>query len=130
MERFKLYAMKKKVCILIILCISFINSACAQDPVFSQPYMSPVYLNPAATGSGDHDLRISATVRRQWWTIPSAFTYSALSIDKFIPKLESGVGLLVTTSSEGYLRKNGIYTTYAYTFCPGVDPELNYDLPR
>src|ERR1019366_6198105 len=35
-----------------------------------------------------------------------------------------------TTSSEGYLRKNGIYATYAYTFCPGVDAELNYDLPR
>ena len=130
MERLKHYTLKKNVCIMIILCVSIVNSACAQDPVFSQPYMSPVYLNPAATGSGDHDLRISATVRRQWWTIPSNFTYGTFSIDKFIPKLQSGVGLLLTTSSEGYLKKDGVYLSYAYTFCPGVDIASDEALPE
>lgn len=96
--------------------------ASAQDPVFSQPYMAPVYLNPAATGSGDHDLRVSGIVRRQWWSIPSAFTYSAFSVDKFIPSLQSGMGIMATTSSEGYIKKTGVYLSYAYTFCPGVSP--------
>ena len=122
--------MRKYFLSILILNILATNTVYAQDPVFSQPYMSPVYLNPAATGSGDHDLRFSAIIRRQWWTIPSAFTYSAVSVDKFIPKLQSGIGLLVTTSSEGYLQKNGVYVTYAYTFCPGVDPGLLKDLPR
>lgn len=103
----------------------------AQDPAFSQPYMVPVYLNPAATGSGDHDLRVSGIVRRQWWSIPSAFTYSAFSIDKFISSLQSGIGLLLTTSSEGYIKKNGLYASYAYTFCPGVPlPSENGELPK
>lgn len=122
--------MKKNLYIGIIICFSFIHNAYAQDPVFSQPYMSPVYLNPAATGSGDHDLRISAAIRRQWWSIPSHFTYGAFSIDKFIPKLQSGVGLLLTSSSEGYLKKDGVYLSYAYTFCPGVNTALDEALPQ
>lgn len=117
---------------LILLCVQIIfGNAKAQDPVFSQPYMSPIYLNPAATGSGDHDLRISAIVRRQWWSIPSQFTYTAFSIDKYIPGLQSGIGLLATTSSEGYLKKTGIHVSYAYTFCPGADPVAsNSEMPR
>jgi len=121
--------MKIILFISIFLC-AIANKVLAQDPVFSQPYMSPVYLNPAATGSGDHDLRISAAVRRQWWTIPSNFTYGAFSMDKFIPRLQSGVGLLLTTSSEGYLKKDGVYLSYAYTFCPGVNPALDEELPK
>ncbi len=120
----------KAILFIIIFLSAIANKILAQDPVFSQPYMSPVYLNPAATGSGDHDLRISAIVRRQWFTIPSAFTYSAFSVDKFLPSLQSGIGLLVTTSSEGYIKKNAAYLSYAYTFCPGVDPASNGSLPK
>ncbi len=98
------------------------QKAFSQDPVYSQPYMAPVYLNPAATGSGDHDLRISGIMRRQWWSIPSRFTYAAFSIDKFLPSLQSGIGFMATNSSEGYIKKTGLYASYAYTFCPGVSP--------
>ncbi|MEO8768904.1 MAG: PorP/SprF family type IX secretion system membrane protein [Ferruginibacter sp.] len=106
-------------------------TAVAQDPVFSQPYMAPVYLNPAATGSGDHDLRISGIVRRQWWSIPSRFTYGAFSIDKFLPSLQSGIGFMATTSSEGYIKKTGLYASYAYTFCPGTSSiASNGDMPK
>ena len=130
MERCSYYIIKKNLCMTIILCMTLVHIAHSQDPVFSQPYMSPVYLNPAATGSGDHDLRISAAVRRQWWTVPSSFTYGTFSLDKFIPQLQSGVGLLVTSSSEGYLKKDGVYLSYAYTFCPGVNTQLDDLLPK
>ena len=123
---------RMKIYFLMLICFTLaLGNAEAQDPVFSQPYMSPIYLNPASTGSGDHDLRISAIVRRQWWAIPSQFTYTAFSIDKFIPSLQSGIGLLATTSSEGYLKKTGIHFSYAYTFCPGADPVAsNSEMPR
>lgn len=91
----------------------------SQDPAFTQPYMSQVYLNPAATGAGEHDLRFSAIFRRQWWATPSRFSYGVFSVDKFIPALQSGIGLMITTSSEGYLKKTGVHASYAYTFCPG-----------
>jgi type IX secretion system PorP/SprF family membrane protein len=91
----------------------------AQDPVYSQPYLAPINLNPAATGAGDYDLRVSAIYRRQWWTIPSQMNYMAFSVDKFIPTINSGIGLLATKSNEGYLKKTGIYASYAYTICAG-----------
>lgn len=105
---------------LLLLSVSVQNKVFSQDPAFTQPYMSQVYLNPAATGGGEHDLRVSGILRRQWWTIPSRFTYGVFSVDKFLPRLQSGLGLMVTTSSEGYLRKTGIYGSYAYSFLPGT----------
>jgi type IX secretion system PorP/SprF family membrane protein len=92
----------------------------AQDPVFSQAYLSPINLNPAATGTGEHDLRVSALYRRQWWTIPSQMNYMTVSIDKFLPTISSGIGLLITKSDEGYLKKTGVYASYAYTVCAGT----------
>ncbi|MEP7164275.1 MAG: PorP/SprF family type IX secretion system membrane protein [Ferruginibacter sp.] len=120
--------------ILFIACIYLLISAkssFAQDPVFSQPYMSPINLNPAATGAGDHDLRVSGIIRRQWWSIPSQFTYAVISIDKFLPSLQSGIGFMATTLSEGYIKKTGLHLSYAYTFCPGVSPVAsNEDMPQ
>lgn len=112
--------MRKYILMLLLLSAMQITAVFSQDPVFTQPYMSQVYLNPAATGAGEHDLRMSAIFRRQWWAIPSKFSYGVFSIDKFIPALQSGIGLMVTTASEGYLKKTGIYASYAYTFCPGT----------
>jgi hypothetical protein len=56
----------KKFYIAALITISLIRPGQAQDAVFSQPYLSPIYLNPAATGAGDYDLRISGIYRRQW----------------------------------------------------------------
>src|SRR5713226_4960188 len=95
------------------------HSAVAQDPAFSQPYLSPVYLNPAATGAGENDLRVSLVHRRQYLTIPSQFNYTALSVDKFFPTIKGGLGLLATDFSEGYLRRTGVYGSYSYTICSG-----------
>lgn len=115
------------LCVMLLLC----SNASAQDPIFSQPYLSPVYLNPAATGAGEYDLRVSGIYRRQWAAIPSKFTYMALSVDKFVPSLNSGIGFMATHSSEGYLTKTGIYGSYAYSICSGTISEAaNGGLPK
>ena len=118
---FTLTTVKAK-CIASLLIFIFLQlPGKAQDPVYSQPFLSPVNLNPAATGAGDYDLRVSAIYRRHWWTIPSQMNYMAFSIDKFIPEISSGIGLLATKSNEGYLKKTGIYGSYAYTVCSGTE---------
>jgi type IX secretion system PorP/SprF family membrane protein len=109
-----------KAILLWAMCCCIHLTGEAQDPVFSQAYLAPINLNPAATGTGDYDLRISALYRRQWWSIPSQMNYMTFSMDKFIPEINSGVGLLVTKSDEGYLKKTGIYASYAYTVCAGT----------
>jgi type IX secretion system PorP/SprF family membrane protein len=95
------------------------TGAAAQDPAFSQPYLSPVYLNPAATGAGENDLRVSLVHRRQYLTIPSQFNYTVMSVDKFFPAIKGGLGVLATDFSEGYLRRTGVYGSYSYTICSG-----------
>lgn len=103
----------------------------AQDPVFSQPYLTPINLNPAATGTGEYDLRFSAIYRRHWWTIPSEMNYMAFSVDKFLPSIRSGIGLLATKTDEGYLKKTGVYASYSYTVCAGtLSAAENGGLPR
>ena len=119
--------MNNKIIILLLAGIAALPAVKAQDPVFSQPYLSPIYLNPAATGAGDYDLRISAMYRRQWWSIPSAITYTALSVDKYIPSKKTALGLLATHSSEGYLKRTGVYGSLAYTICSKVDASENID---
>jgi type IX secretion system PorP/SprF family membrane protein len=125
---------KKKISGLYLLLVAgcaMQQPAEAQDPVFSQAFLSPIYLNPAATGSGEHDLRISAIYRRQWWTIPSQMNYMAFSIDKFFPAISSGIGILGINSNEGYLKKTGIYGSYAYTVCAGTESAAaNGGLPK
>ncbi|MFT3949560.1 MAG: PorP/SprF family type IX secretion system membrane protein [Agriterribacter sp.] len=93
----------------------------AQDPFFSQAYLSPIYMNPAATGSGEYDFRVSAIHRRHWMSIPSQFNYSAVSVDKFVSSISSGFGLMGINSNEGYLRSNGFYASYAYSVCAGTE---------
>lgn len=119
------------ICVMLLLCRLFYQPVYAQDPIFSQAYLSPINLNPAATGAGEKDLRVSAIYRRHWWTIPSQMNYMAFSIDKFFPAISSGLGLLATNSSEGYLRKAGVYGSYAYTVCAGTESAAaNGGLPK
>jgi len=56
---FQKLVIKPVVIVMIMLCFMHMSST-AQDPVYSQPYLSPINLNPAATGAGDYDLRVSA----------------------------------------------------------------------
>ncbi|MBO9566106.1 MAG: PorP/SprF family type IX secretion system membrane protein [Niastella sp.] len=109
--------MYKNILVVVVIVGLCSLRAGAQDPIFSQAFLSPIYLNPAATGAGEHDLRFSAIHRRQWWTIPASFNYTAVSVDKYVPSLKGGFGVLATHGTEGYLKNTGVYGSYSYTIC-------------
>jgi len=73
--------MKKVLPIILLAVMAF--SARAQDPHFSQFYMTPMYLNPALTGAFDGNYRVTALFRGQWGSIlrnesvPMYRTYTA-----------------------------------------------------
>ena len=52
----------------LIAILLWVNSTlvCAQDPVFSQFYSSPLSVNPALAGNGDANWRIVGNRRSQW----------------------------------------------------------------
>src|SRR6478672_8785235 len=104
--------MRKLFCICIILTIALAGKA--QDPNFSQFFVSPLTLNPALTGKFDGVFRVAGNYRNQWPTINNAFTTYTISMDagilrNTIPDYDQfGVGIMAFTdkSGNGVLQNN------------------------
>lgn len=101
--------------IIVIMLLAFY--AKGQDHIYSQFYNAPNYLNPALNGQFDGDLRMNLIYRNQWTSVPGSMSYCTFSVDYNVPRLNGGVGLMVTSSSEGtaYLKKLNISGIYSYS---------------
>src|SRR4051812_36563509 len=94
----------------------------AQDPNFSQFFVSPLTLNPALTGKFDGVFRIAGNYRNQWPSINNAFVTATASVDASvlknrIPEFDQfGVGVMAFTdkSGNGVLQHNYIALSTAY----------------
>lgn len=112
--------MKKIVLLLLISCL-FLDTE-AQDPNFSQFFVSPLTLNPALTGKFNGNLRIAGNHRNQWPAFTRAFVTSSVSAD--FPVLRGrlaetdtwGVGIMGMTdkTADGILTSNYMSITTAY----------------
>lgn len=118
----------KKYIALISLLLSLLG-ANAQDPMFSQYYASPLYLNPGLAGSVKQP-RLIFNSRMQWTKLPNSFNTYAASADYLVEDWSSAFGVLVMTDKAGSanLRNTSIGGTYAakiriakgWVFSPGV----------
>lgn len=92
----------------------------SQDIVYSQFYNAPNYLNPALNGQFDADLRVNMIVKSQWngEANLSSYTFSA---DLSLPKLNGGLGLMMTKSNEGNANqsKTNFSGIYSYSVSSG-----------
>lgn len=90
-------------CLLIQL--FFFQDGKAQDPVFSQFYLSPLQLNPGLTGLTE-DPRFSANYRNQFPGFNNAYRTYALSYDQYFPSANIGAGfwLLSDDAGDGLLK--------------------------
>ena len=94
----------------------------AQDPNFSQFFVSPLTLNPALTGKFDGSYRLALNFRNQWPSINNAFRTYTASFDagilkNHIPDYDQfGIGVLGLTdkSGNGVLQHNYIGLSTAY----------------
>ena len=91
----------------LLLCswLFFGFNAKAQDPVFSQFYLSPLQLNPGLTGLTE-DPRFSANYRNQFPGFNNAYRTYALSYDQYFPYANIGAGfwLLSDDAGDGLLK--------------------------
>jgi type IX secretion system PorP/SprF family membrane protein len=87
----------------------------SQDPQFSQFYANPLYLNPALAG-GALAPRLTANYRNQWPALSANFVTASFGADVFLPNYNSGIGIQVTTDSQGLgnLKATDIALQYAY----------------
>lgn len=106
--------MRKFFCTTLILTAALFGGA--QDPNFSQFFVSPLTLNPALTGKFDGLFRVGGNYRAQWPSIFRAYNTGTVSYDAGIlkdriPEFDQfGVGILALTDKSG---EGGIFeSTY------------------
>lgn len=100
--------------VLLFFCI-YSSNLSAQDPIFSQFYANPLYLNPAFAGTMRCP-RVNLNFRNQWPGIQGTYvTYSA-SVDRHFDGIHGGVGLIATSDNagRGVLRTTNIGGIYSY----------------
>ena len=98
----------------ILIFINIALGANAQDPQFTQFYAAPLYHNPAFTGSG-YAPRIIFNYRNQWPSLNANFITQLVTVDHYIEKAKSGVGLSFLNDSQGNRLKNTeVIGSYAY----------------
>lgn len=109
--------MKKFTYILTFLLISVNSLLLAQDPIFSQFYAAPLYLGPSFAG-GNGETRVIVNFRDQWPKLPGDYITYAVSIDHFMQKFNSGVGLLLfrDQTAGGLLTTTNLGLNYNYNF--------------
>ena len=117
----------------LIFCLSVLTliSSCifAQDPHFSQFFVSPLTLNPALTGKFDGVLRVAGNYRDQWPAINKAFVTSTVSVDgnvlgsKLSERDNWGLGVMAMSdrTANGILTSNYLMLSTAYS--KGLDED-------
>ena len=87
----------------------------AQDPIFSQFYANPLYLNPALAGSALTP-RLTLNYRNQWPSLDANFVTYGASYDQYLPSINSGVGVAFMTdrAGQGVLVSGGVSALYSY----------------
>lgn len=100
-------------CLNIILFSSLLKG---QDVQFSQFYNSPIYLNPALSGSDHLAPRLSIATRHQALALPSAFKTYSVSFDLYSTKLKGGISLNLLNDIIGnnVIIDNTINLAYSY----------------
>ncbi len=102
----------KKIIFLFLFVISCCCKLTAQDALFTQFHYAPVYLNPALTGTGKNNLRLSAVTKMQWFNLYKPFKYIAGAVDYSVydDYLRNVVNLAfaVNHSSKGYLSNTNL----------------------
>lgn len=108
--------------LLSALHLLLLKTIAAQDPNFSQFFVSPLTLNPAMTGKFNGNFRIAGNYRDQWPAFTKAFITSTVSFDLGILKNRLsetdtwGVGIMAMTdkTANGVLSSNYVSLTTAY----------------
>ena len=89
-------------------------SSKTQDPIFSQFFSAPTYLNPAFAGANDCSQMV-LNYRNLPWSDFGTFSTFNFSIDAYVRQIRGGLALLVTSDHQGGLiMQNNISGIYSH----------------
>lgn len=103
--------------IVFVLLVAGTRISAGQDPQFTQFYAAPLYLSPSFAGSSG-STRLIMNFRDQWPKLQGDFVTYALSLDHYLEKYSSGVGLLFfrDQAGGGLVNTTNIGINYSYNF--------------
>ncbi len=107
----------------LVLLFAVVFQSAAQDPLFSQYYQQPLYLNPGFTGITPQQ-RVAFNHRIQWPNLPQAFSTYAASYDIRVDELNSGFGILATTDKMGSAGWRTTTASLLYSYAIKVSEKL------
>ena len=84
------------ISILVFLSVNFYS----QEPVFSQFYFNPLYMNPAMSGM-DNNFRLFLNNKNQWSKVPGQFNTTCISFDSWQNFSNSSLSMLYSSGIEG-----------------------------
>jgi type IX secretion system PorP/SprF family membrane protein len=116
MSRENFYIINNFKIIWIVIAIVFSSSfySYCQDPIFTQFYSNPVYLNPAFTGSNKCP-RIVSNYRNQWPGFSGDFITTSITYDQYVDALKGGLGIvLLSDQIAKTLQSNEASFVYSY----------------
>ena len=98
----------------------------AQDPQFTQFYANPLYLNPAFAGSNVCP-RVCINYRNEWPAIGGTYVTTSASFDRYVFKIKSGIGILVTNdkAGRGTINTSNFSGIYSYQWRPNRNLSIN-----
>ena len=103
-----------------------VDNASGQDPVFSQFYAAPIYLNPAFAGSTNCSRAVINY--RMVRSIENLHTAN-FSYDRFIDRLNGGIGIIASSDQTNmYYMRNSIHAMYAYHLRVSADFSINFGM--
>jgi type IX secretion system PorP/SprF family membrane protein len=105
----------KRIWIFCLFMLGLSEISHGQDVQFSQFYASPLYLNPGFAGSS-YQHRFNANYRIQWPSLPEVFNAYSFSYDYNMPKLNSGLGVLLVGENAGSLDLNTTNVGLIYSY--------------
>lgn len=86
--------------------MTYTNISYAQDPIFSLFESTAMNFNPSHVGNEDYS-RVSIGYRNQYPTYKSPFATYTAAYDLYLPKIHSGLGLMIMHDNVG----NGVFVT-------------------
>jgi type IX secretion system PorP/SprF family membrane protein len=102
---------------LAVLIITLISESqiYAQDPLFTQFYANPLYLNPAMAGSHICP-RFSANYRNQWPSLSGNFVTQSFSYDQKFKAINGGIGIIALHDQQGQntIQTSSLALQYSY----------------
>lgn len=115
--KIRLMMKNNKISVIILLLFVLIGgqkTSYGQDPMFTQFYANPLYLNPAFAGSKTCP-RIALNYRNEWPNISGNFVTMAAAYDQKVASLYGGLGLVVMTDNAAKtIKTTRVSAVYAY----------------